>query len=148
MKRFRFLRFRAFLLFFSLLSVLLLAGQGAPGLAQAQEMDLSDFACWATGDFPVGDGLDEPDLSLDPNWGREADEFVADLRDLGNDVLLLMELKAEYLGVPHTPTEINSVPDPDEEEVYTLFDSMPELVDYTFGLDFSRAVSNYDRETA
>ena len=75
---------------------------------------------------------------------------MADLRDLGNDVLLLMELKAEYLGVPHTPTEINSVPDPDEEEVYTLFDSMPELVDYTFGLDFSTMLlfKPYDRETA
>ena len=69
MKRFRFLRLRAFLLFFSLLSVLLLAGQGAPGLVQAQEMDLSDFACWATGNFPSDGVLDEPDVSLPPNWG-------------------------------------------------------------------------------
>ena len=147
MKRFRFLRLRAFLLFFSLLSVLLLAGQGAPGLVQAQDVDLNDFACWATGNFPSDGVLDDPDVSLPPNWGNEDDEFVADLRDLGNDVLLLMELKAEYLGVPHTPTEINSVPDPDEEDVYTLFDSMPEMVDYTFGLDFSSGSSDHDRGT-
>ena len=151
----RFLRFRSFLLFFPLLSVLFLAGQGAPGLAQAQGMDLSDFACWATGGFPVGSGLDDPDLSGDPNWGGKDDEFVVDLRDLGKDVLLLMELKAEYLGVPHRPSEIDSVVDPDEEEVYTLFDSMPEMVDYTFGLDYGLGFDfpsgmpslRYDRET-
>ena len=152
MKRFRFLRFRSFLLFFPLLFVLLLVGQGAPGLVQAQEMDLSDFACWATGDLPVGN-FNDPDLSNEPNWGgKDADgndlnEFVVDLRDLGNDVLLLTELKAEYL-VGHDPTKIGSVVDPDEEEVYTLFDSMPELVDYTFGLDFSTEFSSlrFDRE--
>ena len=101
-------------------------------------MELSDFACWATGDFPDSVPgsvqevvLDDPDLSLPPNWGNEGDEFVADLRDLGNDVLLLMELKAEYLE-GHDPS-----PDSDEEKVYTLFDSMSELVDYTFAFDFS-----------
>ena len=140
----RFLRFRSFLLFFPLLFVLLLVGQGAPGLVQAQEMDLSDFACWATGGFPGSGDLNDPDLSRDPNWGDEGDrddevdEFVVDLRDLGNDVLLLTELKAEYLK-GHVPTEIGLVADPDEEKVYTLFDSMPELVDYTFGIDFSTA---------
>ena len=105
-------------------------------------MNLSDFACWATGGFPGSGDLDDPDLSLDPNWGKEGDEFVADLRDLGNDVLLLMELKAEYLGVPHVPS-LSS----DEEEVYTLFDSMPELVDYTFGLDFSTSGFSRDPST-
>ena len=134
----RFLRFRAFLLFVLLLFVLFSVGQGAPGLVQAQGMELSDFACWATGDFPDSVPgsvqevvLDDPDLSLPPNWGNEGDEFVADLRDLGNDVLLLMELKAEYLE-GHDPS-----PDSDEEKVYTLFDSMSELVDYTFAFDFS-----------
>ena len=144
MKRFRFLRFRAFLVFFPLLSVLLLVGQGAPGLVQAQEMNLSDFACWATGDFPSSGVLDDPDLSREPNWGNKPDEFVADLRDLGNDVRLLMELKPEYLGGLHTP----SVGDPDEEGVYTLFDSMPELVDYTFAFDFTRDyTANRDFDT-
>ena len=142
----RFLRFRSFLLFFPLLFVLLLVGQGAPGLVQAQEMDLSDFACWATGDFPVGN-FNDPDLSRDPNWGDEGDEFVVDLRDLGNDVLLLTELKAEYL-VGHDPLDLDD-DDSSEEEVYTLFDSMPELVDYTFGLDYSQSgvlSLRYDRE--
>ena len=76
-------------------------------------MDLSDFACWATGPLPVGgDVPDDPDLSNEPNWGDdgdtgdEVDEFVVDLRDLGNDVLLLMELKAEYLK-KHKPTKID-----------------------------------------
>ena len=127
-------------MFFPLLSVLLLSGQGAPGLVQAQEMNLSDFACWATGDFPSGPS-NEPDLSLLPNWGDEDDEFVADLRDLGNDVRLLMDLKPEYLE-DHDPL------DSDEEEVYTLFDSMPELVDYTFAFDFtSDYVTNRDDDT-
>ena len=67
----RFLRFRSFLLFFPLLFVLLLVGQGAPGLVQAQEMDLSDFACWATGPLPV-DNFNDPDLSREPNWGDDA----------------------------------------------------------------------------
>ena len=128
MKRLRFLRFRTFLLF--VLFLLFLVGQGAPGLVQAQAMDLSDFACWATGDFPGGVSSD-PDLSLEPNWGNSDDEFVVDFRDLGNDVLLLMDLKADYLGAPHVSTR-NS-----EEGVYTLFDSMSEMVDYTFALNFS-----------
>ena len=131
----RFLRFRTFLLF--VLFLLFLVGQGAPGLVQAQVMDLSDFACWATGGFPQGISSD-PDLSGEPNWGdwdegpdpEDHDEFVVDLRDLGNDVLLLMDLKAEYLGGPHVSSRDS------EEEVYTLFDSMPEMVDYTFALNF------------
>ena len=130
MKRLRFLRFRIFLLFFLLFFVLFSVGQGTPGLVQAQATDLSDFACWATGDFPGGVSSD-PDLSLKPNWGNSDDEFVVDLRDLGNDALLLMELKADYLGAPYVPTRDS------EEDVYTLFDSMSEMVDYTFALNFS-----------
>ena len=135
MKRLRFLRFRTFLLF--VLFLLFLVGQGAPGLVQAQGMDLSDFACWATGNLPRGTSSD-PDLSGEPNWGNADDEFVVDLRDLGNDVLLLMELKAEYLAGHNSPDS------DDEEKVYTLFDSMSEIVDYTFALNLSSARSNLD----
>ena len=66
---------------------------------------------------------------MEPHWGRDADEFVVDFRDLGNDVLFPAELETDYLEGVHVPTAST------EEPVYTLFDSMPELVDYTFAFD-------------
>ena len=66
--------------------------------------------------------------------------------------MMALEQAREYLeqlGLTEAAAALDNRFDPDEEEVYTLFDSMPELVDYTFGLDFSTAHLRlrYDRET-
>ena len=150
------LRPGVFLLSLFLVIVLLVAGHGPPGLVQAAEVDFRDFACWASGSFPTDD-YDDSNVSLEPEWGKDADEFAVDERDLRGDVRLDMDLKADYLGYPHDPP-IDSAREPDvvpgttpdrslvdsdsslvyrpmEQPVYTLFNSIPELVEYAFALD-------------
>ena len=79
------------------------------------------------------------------------DEFVVDERDLRGDVRLDLDLKADYLEGDHKPdpnvvpgtTPDRSLADSDdtfnyrpmEQPVYTLFGSIPELVEYAFALD-------------
>ena len=155
------LRPGVFLLSVFLLFVLLVAGHGPPGPVWAAEDDFRDFACWASGDFPDGvnlpDGVElgDPGLSLKPYWGKDFgedfraagvgqvevndDEFAVDERDLRGDARLDMNLKADYLKGEHDPpAALPGYPDrPMEKEVYTLFDSLPELVEYAFALDVS-----------
>ena len=156
MSKLRRLRPGVFLLSLFLVIVLLVAGQGPPGLVQAAEVDFRDFACWASGSFPTDD-YDDSNVSLEPEWGKDADEFAVDERDLRGDVRLDMDLKADYLGSPHDPP-IDSAREPDvvpgttpdrsladsdsslvyrpmEQPVYTLFNSIPEMVEYAFALD-------------
>ena len=127
--------------------VLLVSRQGPPGPVWAAEDDFRDFACWASGDFPDGGDLGDPDSSLKPYWGKDADEFAVDERDLRGDVRLDLDLKADYLGDPHDPqAALPGYPDrPMEKDVYTLFGSIPELVEYAFALDVYGSGSGGDR---
>ena len=156
MSKLRRLRPGVFLLSLFLVVVLLAVGQGPPGLVQAQEVDFRDFACWASGSLPTDDH-DGPNVSIEPNWGKDADEFAVDERDLLGDVRLDMDLKTDYLKSPHNPpvdddkvavvvpgtTPDRSLADSDnsltyrpmEQPVYTLFGSIPEMVEYAFALD-------------
>ena len=166
MSKLRRLRPGVFLLSFSLVIVLLAAGHGPPGLVQAQEVDFRDFACWASGSFPTDDH-DGSSVSIEPNWGKDADEFAVDERDLRGDVRLDMDLKTDYLKDPHNPPIVSvGVPDvvpdttpdrsladsdpllvyrPMEQPVYTLFGSIPEMVEYAFALDVYGPISGGDR---
>ena len=148
MSKLRRLRPGVFLLSLSLVIVLLAVGHGPPGLVQAAEVDFRDFACWASGSFPTDD-YDGSNVSIEPKWGKDADEFVVDERDLQGDVRLDMDLKTDYLEDPHDPptdavpgtTPDRSLVDgstfyrPMEQPVYTLFGSIPEMVEYAFALD-------------
>ena len=143
MKKRRFSRSVRFLLFVPILMVLLLVANGAPGQIQAQqERDYS--ACWTSGPISLG----EIDLAPDTNqWGENDDEFVVDQRDLGDVARFTMKLYPDYLKGDHEWVESGlTEPDglskaesdewEDSQKVYTLFDSVPELVDYAFAMDF------------
>ena len=146
MSTLRRLRPGVFLLSLFLVVVLLAVGQGPTGLVWAAEDDFRDFACWASGDFPTHDHNDS-NVSLKPYWGDDADEFAVDERDLRGDVRLDMDLKTDYLGGDHAPkAALPGYPDrPMEQPVYTLFGSIPELVEYAFALDVSSSASGGDR---
>ena len=134
---------RRFLLLVPILVALLfLTGQGLPGPLHAQgppppqsdgrHLPAADdfFACWASGPL-VG-----PD-DIHPGWGDD-DEFVIDHRDLGDDARFNSPLNTKYLDPPHTPNDADTGHFPDAplaQQVYTLFRSLPEMVDYAFALD-------------
>ena len=117
--------------------ILLLVAHGAPGQIQAGEKD--HFACWASGPLSKGDH----------KWGEKKDEFVIDQRDLGDGARFNMKLRPELLEDPHNREKsglftaerleglsvAEQIEFTESLEVYTLFDSVPELVDYVFALD-------------
>ncbi len=158
MSKLRRLRPGVFLLSLSLVVVLLAVGHGPPGPVWAAEDDFRDFACWASGDFPDSGDLGDSESSLKPYWGKDFgedfraadgaqvevndDEFAVDEMDLRGDVRLDLDLKTDYLGGDHAPKPaLPGYPDrPMEKEVYTLFGSIPELVEYAFALDVSGSV--------
>ena len=125
------------MLFVPILMILLLVAHGAPGQIQAGEKD--HFACWASGPLSKGDH----------KWGEKKDEFVIDQRDLGDVARFNMKLRPELLEDPHnreksglfTAERLEGLSEAEKLElteslkVYTLFDSVPELVDYVFALD-------------
>ena len=132
------------MLFVPILMILLLVAHGAPGQIQAREKD--HFACWTSGPLSLG----ERDLALDTNkWGEKDDEFVVDQRDLGDGARFTMKLYPDYLEGVHEAKESKLLEGDDYDnlseaeklelteslKVYTLFDSVPELVDYVFALD-------------
>ena len=137
MKKRRFSRSVRFLLFVPILMILLLVAHGAPGQIQAGEKD--HFACWASGPLSKGDH----------KWGEKKDEFVIDQRDLGDGARFNMKLRPELLEDPHNREKsglftaerleglsvAEQIEFTESLEVYTLFDSVPELVDYAFALD-------------
>ena len=141
MKKRRFSRFVRFLLFVPILVILLLVASGTPGQIQAREKD--HFACWTSGPLSEGDRT----LARDTyKWGDKNEEFVVDQRDLGDGPRFNMKLYPEYLGGVHEwnrslltepdgLSEAESDKWEDSLKVYTLFDSVPELVDYVFALD-------------
>ena len=137
MKKRRFSRSVRFLLFVPILMILLLVAHGAPGQIQAGEKD--HFACWASGPLSKGDH----------KWGEKKDEFVIDQRDLGDVARFNMKLRPELLEDPHNREKsglftaerleglsvAEQIEFTESLEVYTLFDSVPEVVDYAFALD-------------
>ena len=122
--------------------VLLLVAHGAPGQIQAQQQK-DHFACWTSGPLSFG----QRDLAPDTwKWGENDDEFVVDQRDLGDVARFNMKLYPEYLEGDHEweqslLTEPDGLSEAESDEwedslkVYTLFDSVPELVEYVFALD-------------
>ena len=149
MKKRRFSRSVRILLFVPILVVLLLAARGAPEQVQAGNDDL--FACWASG--PLS-GSDNDSLWTAKDLGDSDDEFVIDQRDLGDAARFNIKLNPKFLGGDHKKSDSGlSVPEGLSEaearewaeslEVYTLFDSVPELVDYVFALDVFESVSPF-----
>ena len=83
------------------------------------------------------------------NGGIKDDEFVVDQRDLGDVARFTMKLYPEYLEGVHKwdksklleGDDYDKLSEAEKDElkdslkVYTLFDSVPELVDYVFALD-------------
>ena len=146
MKKRRFSRFVRFLLFVPILMILLLVANGAPGQIQAQQQR-DYFACWTSGPVSLGEIPLAPDTyKWGDHPGDEHDEFVVDQRDLGDAARFTMKLYPDYLEGVHkwdesglTEPDGLSKAESDEWEdslkVYTLFDSVPELVDYVFALD-------------
>ena len=132
MNKQRVLRLRRFLLLVPILVALLfLAGRGLPEPLHAQGVLEADdfFACWASGPLQGS--------QAHPGWG-DAEEFVIDHRDLGDDARFDTPLNTSYLDEPHRADNADTVHFPDAplaQEVYTLFRSLPELVDYAFALD-------------
>ena len=94
-------------------------------------------------------------LHVDTNqWGDKDEEFVVDQRDLGDVARFNMKLRPKYLGGEHKwnksqLTEPDGLSEAESDEwedslkVYTLFDSVPELVDYVFALDVFYAGSGF-----
>ena len=125
------------MLFVPILVILLLSASGSPGQIQAGEKD--HFACWTSGPLSKGDH----------KWGEKKDEFVIDQRDLGDGARFNMKLRPELLEDPHNREKsglftaerleglsvAEQIEFTESLEVYTLFDSVPELVDYAFALD-------------
>ena len=125
------------MLFVPILMILLLVASGTPGQIQAREKD--HFACWTSGPLSKGDH----------KWGDKDDEFVVDQRDLGDVARFNMKLYPEVLeGVHHRDksellegvayeklSKTEKLELTESLDVYTLFDSLPELVDYVFALD-------------
>ena len=161
----RVFRSNRFLFLASFLAVLLLLVAGSPSLVDAQEPPeeetgpvnvVQPFGCWVSGpidspakmvEIDVGIG---PDIEFAPSiWGDDLDEFVVDRRDLGDDArfysgVVTDELEGEEVEGVH---EHKWVDGDSGAPVYTLFDDMPELVEYTFALDVfsSGDQSIYDR---
>ena len=142
MKKRRFSRSVRFLMFVPILVILLLAARGAPGPVQAGVDD--HFACWTSG--PISEG--------DPLWAvkNSDEEFVIDRRDLGDSARFNMKLNPSLLGGTHkaSKSELSEPVGLSADElrewaeslgVYTLFDSVPELVDYALALDVFDDVS-------
>ena len=145
-----------FLLFVPILVALLVVAQGTPGQVQAQwtpgESEAwgysNHFACWTSG--PISKG--------DHNWGEDEYEFVIDRGDLGDDARFNTRLNTEYfdkephrledseLIEPEGLSEAEATAWADSHSVYTLFDSVPELVDYAFALDVFDNTAYLDRE--
>ena len=132
------------MLFVPILMILLLVASGTPGQIQAREKD--HFACWTSGPLSVGDR----DLYVDTyKWGDKDEEFVVDQRDLGDGARFNVKLRPKYLGGVHEASkskllegeDYDKLSEAEKDElkeslkVYTLFDSVPELVDYVFALD-------------
>ena len=132
------------MLFVPILMILLLVASGTPGQIQAREKD--HFACWTSGPISVGARDLFPDTY---KWGEDDDEFVVDQRDLGDVARFNMKLHPELLGGVHKASasqllegeDYDKLSEAEKDElkeslkVYTLFDSVPELVDYVFALD-------------
>ena len=152
----RFFRSNRFLFLVSFLVVLLLLVAGSPSLVDAQERVnvVQPFGCWVSGpiDSPAKmveidvqiAGVDFGDIEFAPSiWGDDLDEFVVDRRDLGDDARFYSGVVTDGLGGDHEWAGNNSPGGP----VYTLFDDMPELVEYTFALDVFNPVGRniYDR---
>ena len=145
MKKRRFPMPVRFLLFVPILVTLLVVAQGTPGQVQAQwtpgEREAwgysNHFACWTSG--PISKG--------EHNWGMDEDEFVIDRDDLGDDARFNTQLNTKYFDEEPHRLEDSELIEPeglsdaestawiDSHSVYTLFDSVPELVDYAFALD-------------
>ena len=144
MKKRRFSRSVRFLLFVPILMILLLVAHGAPGQIQAGEKD--HFACWISGPLSKGKRDLAPDTNL---WGDKKDEFVVDQRDLEDVARFTMKLYPDLLKGDHKAkaskllegdaydglSKADKLELTESLEVYTLFDSVPELVDYAFSLD-------------
>ena len=133
MKKRRFPMSVRFLLFVPILVTLLVVAQGTPGQVQAGEYDDDTFACWASG--PLSEN--------DYDWGED-DEFVVDWADLGEDYRSRASLSTDSLEDEHhgkwfgTPSGLTPEETKEWEyahSVYTLFDTVPELVEYAFALD-------------
>ena len=137
-----------FLLFVPILVALLVVAQGTPGQVQAQwtpgEREAwgysNHFACWTSG--PISKGAHD--------WGEDFDEFVIDRDDLGDDARFNTKLNTDLLEGVHDMDKSGITPVDLEEaeslDVYTLFDSVPELVDYAFALDVFDNTAYLDRE--
>ena len=147
MKKRRFSRSVRFLLFVPILVILLLAASGTPGPVQAKSSDA--FACWVSGRLS--------EVVFHDSWGED-DEFVVDRRDLGSDPRYTGGFYPDSLGGPHhrrnsgfsEPEGFDDLSEAKQVEwgnsldVYTLFDSVPELVDYVFALDVFESVPDFN----
>ena len=162
MRKMRFFRFKVFMLALPVLALLVVANQSSPSRSEAfgpfgfaaaaviagwwgannipipfTGSDPGDeFSCWVTG--PLEGGEDDSWGSPVNSWGDE-DEFVIDRRDLGHDARFEAEVNPDYLD-GHDP-----IPD-HESQVYTLFDSLSELVEYGFALDVADYSSDSRRD--
>ena len=165
MNKRRFSRSVRFLLFVPILMILLLVSSG--GLVDAQQepqgpardiqgVVMDDFACWTSGPVSKGDRRLRSDTNL---WGEKEDEFVVDQRDLGDVARFNMKVYPEYLEDLHhwdkskllKGDDYDNLSEIEKDElaeslaVYTLFDSVPELVDYVFALDVFYTGTRSDR---
>ena len=160
MNKRRFSRSVRFLLFVPILMILLLVSSGDVVKAQVPpflplippivnirgDVVMDNFACWTSGPLSQGDRIFRSDTN---QWGEEEDEFVVDQRDLGDVARFNMKVYPEYLEGVHRWDEskllkgdvYDKLSETEKDElaeslaVYTLFDSVPELVDYVFALD-------------
>ena len=144
MRKLHFFRLRVMLLALPLLLVLLAGVHSSPGRVEAIDPTtvqlLGKYAWWVANKLPIpGSGGPTGDEfscwvtgplagDADDHWGVE-DEFVVDRRDLGHDSRFTSQIEPGHLGGDHVPTSDA------EPDVYTLFDTLPELVEYGFALD-------------
>ena len=160
MNKRRFSRSVRFLLFVPILIILLLVSSGDVVKAQVPpflplippivnirgDVVMDNFACWTSGPLSQGDRIFRSDTN---QWGEKEDEFVVDQRDLGDVARFNMKVYPEYLEDVHRWDKsqllkgdvYDNLSETEKDEraeslaVYTLFDSVPELVDYVFALD-------------
>ena len=149
MRKPSFFRFKVLLLMLPILALLVVGGQSTPSKAEAfGPFAMLGFA-WAASNVPIpGTGGDRPDTfscwvtgplagqeddswtaEYVDSWGDKRDEFVVDRDDLGDDARFASEVNPKYLKDSHPSSGEH------EPRVYTLFDSLPELVEYGFALD-------------
>ena len=139
MRKRRFFRFGRFLVLVPVLALLLLLVSG--GFSRSVHAQGGDegfllglgakFACWASGPVGYSDG---------PIWNHsldEDDEFAVDPSDLGNNALLSEVIAVDDLKGYHAPTvdNLGTTLIENPRSYYSLFDSLPELVEYAFALD-------------